>query len=543
MHPPLRKYFKPDRNQLTMSFQPHEKKILGIAFIFSIALYLILSWNTFNLPLERDEGEYAYSAWIMHQGFVPYHDSFMQKPPMIIYTFLLSQILAPDSDWMPRLLAALFVMGAAAILGLHVSKRHGVRAGSISMILMMALITHPALNSYAANTEKFMLLPLIGCLVILPSLSSPKALFQWALFGALATLAMSYKPIALMPLLIFFLAAATKAKKENVRWHQAIKIVCCCTMGIICILFLVFGFFIFKGGMTGFWETNFRYNAFYATSFAGNLESLISFIDSLGLAGWSISLLLTVFIFKRHCGIGFYILNLFAAGLSILSSPMGHYYILLVPFLAVLCSIALDTGWDLLTFKFRRRSLANLTTVLIISIVLLTIGWPLRRKIWLPPSQLAERLYHENLFFLSPNIARRVASITRPDSPVFVAGSEPQILYYAKRRSPTRFVIMYPLTIPTPVAEPYQEEAIAALVKNPPQVIVFSRVPKSWALQPQSPQLIMSYLAGLIKSGRYQVLGGWNKDQKGFLENSIFDSPKLDSYDFFLMKKKEDPGS
>jgi hypothetical protein len=526
-----------------MSLQTNEKKIFGVVFIFSMAIYLILSWNTFTLPFERDEGEYAYSAWIMHQGFVPYHDSFMQKPPMIIYTFLLCQVLASDSDWMPRLLAALFVMGAAAILGLHVSKTHGVRAGGISMILMMALMAHPALNSYAANTEKFMLLPLIGCLAVLPSLASSKASSHWAVFGALATLAMSYKPIALMPILLFFLAAAIKTRKENTHWHPVIHGVLHCVLGIVCMFFMVFGFFISKAAMPNFWEINFRYNAFYATSFLGNLGSLVSFIDVLGLAGWSISLLLAVFIFKRPGGIGFYVLTLFAAGLSILSSPMGHYYILLVPFLAVLSSIALDTVWESLTFKFRRRPLANLIGVLMISVVLLTMGWPLRRKIWLPPAQLAQRLYHENMFFLSPDIARRVAAMTKPESPVFVAGSEPQILYYAKRRSPTRFVIMYPLTIPTPMAEPYQEETIAALAKNPPQVMVFSRIPKSWAMQPESPQLLMSYLTGLLKSGRYQVLGGWNKDQQDFIENSISNSPKLDSYDFFLLKKKEDWGS
>ena len=51
------------------------------------------------MPLERDEGEYVYAAWLMRTGKgVPYLDSDLQKPPMIVYTYGLVEAVAPTSD-------------------------------------------------------------------------------------------------------------------------------------------------------------------------------------------------------------------------------------------------------------------------------------------------------------------------------------------------------------------------------------------------------------------------------------------------------------
>ena len=41
-----------------------------------------------SLPLERDEGEYAYVAWRMLEGEVPYRDAFDQKPPGVFLAYL-----------------------------------------------------------------------------------------------------------------------------------------------------------------------------------------------------------------------------------------------------------------------------------------------------------------------------------------------------------------------------------------------------------------------------------------------------------------------
>jgi hypothetical protein len=113
-----------------------------------------------------------------------------------------------------------------------------------------------------------------------------------------------------------------------------------------------------------------------------------------------------------------------------------------------------------------------------------------------------------NAFLESSAVARRVAELTSPDDYVFVAGSEPQILCYSKRLSPTRFVIAYPLMLPTPLAEDYQREAVRDLERHSPKVIVLARSSTSWLRQERSPPAFLEYLEKLL-ADRYERVGGW----------------------------------
>ena len=78
-------------------------------------LFLALRWNNYDLPLVRDEGEYAFAARLLRHGLAPYEHAFLQKPPMIVYTYLLADLVAVP--WFPRALAALSVAASTILLG------------------------------------------------------------------------------------------------------------------------------------------------------------------------------------------------------------------------------------------------------------------------------------------------------------------------------------------------------------------------------------------------------------------------------------------
>ena len=89
-------------------------------------LLLILRWNSFSVPFERDEGEYAYSAWIMAEGKgIPYKNAFLQKPPMIIYTYMLAYLINPNALWPSRVLAFVFIFISALLMAAIVGKEYG----------------------------------------------------------------------------------------------------------------------------------------------------------------------------------------------------------------------------------------------------------------------------------------------------------------------------------------------------------------------------------------------------------------------------------
>src|SRR3954466_11991408 len=75
--------------------RPRLSPLLLIAFI--VALTAPLRLPLINIPLERDEGEYAYIAWRLDYGEVPYRDWVDQKPPGIfcVYRAALALPLPP----------------------------------------------------------------------------------------------------------------------------------------------------------------------------------------------------------------------------------------------------------------------------------------------------------------------------------------------------------------------------------------------------------------------------------------------------------------
>jgi hypothetical protein len=128
--------------------------------------------------------------------------------------------------------------------------------------------------------------------------------------------------------------------------------------------------------------------------------------------------------------------------------------------------------------------------------------------------------------------AGHIARSTSPDDFVFVAGSEPEILCYAQRFSPSRFITTYPLMIPTPLAGGYQQETMLNLLTRPPKVIVFVQADSSWLRQPDTPPAFLNFLYSFLAKN-YELTGGYVENAEGndywtnHLNASDFNAPSL----------------
>ncbi len=101
------KKLKPPSN---FFLREHITSLQIASFIGMTCLFLLLRWNSFNAPFERDEGEYAYSARLLSHGEMPYEHSFLQKPPMIIYTYMVGQYISEGSIVIPRIFASISLL-------------------------------------------------------------------------------------------------------------------------------------------------------------------------------------------------------------------------------------------------------------------------------------------------------------------------------------------------------------------------------------------------------------------------------------------------
>ena len=72
-----------------------------------------------------------------------------------------------------------------------------------------------------------------------------------------------------------------------------------------------------------------------------------------------------------------------------------------------------------------------------------------------------------------------VAAHTSPAEPIFIAGSEPQIYYYAQRKSAGPYIFVYPLLAPFPGVRERQRAALDDLHNSRPALILTVPVPTS----------------------------------------------------------------
>jgi hypothetical protein len=77
-----------------------------------------------------------------------------------------------------------------------------------------------------------------------------------------------------------------------------------------------------------------------------------------------------------------------------------------------------------------------------------------------------------NPFPESKLLAGFIAANTRPEDKVLVLGSEPQILFYAGRQSPSPFLMLYPLTSSYPRYREFQEAMWKQIQSAPPPYIL-----------------------------------------------------------------------
>jgi hypothetical protein len=124
----------------------------------------------------------------------------------------------------------------------------------------------------------------------------------------------------------------------------------------------------------------------------------------------------------------------------------GHYWVMSVPILAVIAAAGIDKIGRLAE-KMDVQGSWHLRIAIACILLLLM---PCMGNMVLSPMNLSRKLYGENPFAESACVAQRLAAITTLNDRVYIAGSEPQILVYAQRKSATRFIIAYPLTFPTP---------------------------------------------------------------------------------------------
>jgi hypothetical protein len=90
-----------------------------------------------------------------------------------------------------------------------------------------------------------------------------------------------------------------------------------------------------------------------------------------------------------------------------------------------------------------------------------------------------------------PEIASEIESITETDDTVFLFGTEPELLFYARRTSATRYIYLFPLFGSFPDARERQQSVIDEISSARPSVMVW--LPNLMLFKKGAPQLLTNW--------------------------------------------------
>ncbi len=447
-----------------------------------------------DLPLERDEGGYAYIAWRMTLGETPYLDWFDQKPPGIFAVYRAALGLADDAVVAIRALAAAFAAASSIALFYLVRALLGVGAGALSALLLAFLSADPRIQGPIANTEIFMLPGIVVSMgLALRATRSAKTPIVPALAaGAALGIAIAFKQVAALNLPLLPLVYGLRVRGED-RWRRVAAFGAWLCVGVALVWAPILAWLELRGALAAAIDATLLHNLSYVGALppSRRFELLASYatplLPSQGVA-WALAICGAIALARRSDRFPALLLGgwaiVGAVGVSVSGHYFPHYFQQLLPVVAALAAAAIAGGRN--GGAAPRWRVAALGGLALAPLSLTALSF------WtLTPSAAIRAIYPYNTFEQMPAIASEIESITGREDSVFVFGAEPEILFYARRASATRYIYLFPLFGGFPDARERQRSVIEEVTRARPSAMVW--LPNLMFFQPEAPQLLTNW--------------------------------------------------
>jgi 4-amino-4-deoxy-L-arabinose transferase-like glycosyltransferase len=528
-------------------FWPWLMVLLVVIFVGFIRFRLL------DLPLERDEGEYAYAGQLILQGIPPYELAYNMKLPGTYFAYALGLAVFGQTTTGVHLTLLLANSLTLVFIFLLARKLFGVTAGLVACASYGIMSVSPAVCGTAAHANHFVVLFAVPATWLLWKAGESNRPATWFFSGLFYGLAFLMKQQGIWFCFFGWAFLAWQAiPKRAVTWLQFTQIGSAFGLGMVLPFGLACLYLASAGVFAQFWFWAFGYARYYVMS------------DDFGL-GWQY--------LGQHLkrtapvSIGFWLLAITALPLalrdrdrrrrasfavffwicSFLGTATGlifreHYFILVLPALAMLVGLGVGSWRQV----FQSATLKAMPLILFVAI----LGW----NVWvqkelffrLSPVQASQTIYPGNPFVESLVVAEYIREHSSPADRVAVLGSEPEIYFQAQRHSATGYIYTYPLMELQPYAVKMQHEMISEIESNQPACLVLVMYKTSWLIRRASDVTILHWfdaytgafyervgVVGVRPTG--ETVGVWDADAGNF----------HDPLDQFIMiyRRRPDPAT
>ena len=494
------------RNSLSVTNQIDiHYKILRVAWwalaVIVFGVTIAIRIRLLGIPLERDEGEYAYAGQLMLQGIPPYKLAYNMKFPGTYAAYAL--IMAIFGQTISGIHLGLLLVNTATIALIFLLGRRLINptAGIAAAATYAVLSVSPSVLGFAAHATHFVMLPVLGGTLLLLPKSDPQAFGRLFASGLLFGLGLLMK----QPAIFFVLFGGIYLVCRDIR-----------RVGLNTILLrnLIFGtgailpfavtcFVLWYAGVFDkFWFWTIDYARQYGGLIpprAGLRYFSHSVTDMIWDGCWAlwilagIGLLLCTLTRRMRSNasllIGLLVFSALAVCQGFYFRP--HYFVLILPVVSLLAGLAVIKAQDLL------KSQVSAVRLIPFLIFAAALSLPIFREtnflFRLQVNSASHLIYGQSPFLESIRIGEYIREHSDPRDTIAVLGSEPQIYFYAHRHSATGYIYTYGLLEPQKYAHRMQLEMIHEIEIARPTYLVMVVIDDSWTLWRQSDRYIFNW--------------------------------------------------
>lgn len=483
-----------------------------ILAVVVLGLVIAIRIRLLGIPLERDEGEYAYAGQLMLQGISPYQLAYNMKFPGTYAAYAV--VMSIFGQTITGVHLGLCLVNTATIALIFFLGRQLVNStvGIAAATSYAVLSVSPSALGFAGHATHFVLLPVLCGTLLLQT--SREAFGQVFASGLLFGLGVLMK----QPGAFFLLFGAIYLVSSDLHRRFQLKTILLRSsifsggvilpFGITCLLLWRIGVF------DRFWFWTIDYARQYASLVPFSQASQLFFYSTreVIVAGWpiwmlaGIGLVAGLWVQRTRASTVFLLGFLFFSALALCTGFYFrlHYFILVLPAVSLLAGVAISRLSDL---SVDRSIGVRFIPILILGTAL---AWPIltERKFFFEasPADASRMIYPESPFTESIRVAEYLREHTTPSDTIAVLGSEPQIYFYSDRRSATGYIYAYGLMEAQKYATQMQQEMIREIERARPKFLIFVVMPDSWLQRPESERLIFTW-ANDYTAQNYTIAG------------------------------------
>jgi hypothetical protein len=511
-----------------------------------LALVMLLTcairFHLRTIPLERDEGEYAYSGQLMLQGIPPYKLAYNMKLPGTYAAYAL--IMAVFGQTTEGIRMGLLIVNLATIfLVFLLGRRFGGLTTGVTAAASYALLSvSPSVLGFCGHATHFVMLAALGGILLLLKAIEEDKKFLFFCSGLLLGIGYVMKQPGAIFVLFGALYFLRLQYHRGIKWRALAEPLGLYFVGAA-LPFLITCLLLWQAGVfSTFWFWTVSYASQYAAKnglILGASYFYLIFsqilVSSMGI--WLIAGLgiIAVCLDRRSTQrsqflLGFLVFSFLAVCPSLAFRP--HHFILMLPVVSVLAGVAVSAAANRLKPLTEKRSLRY--APYLVCVLALAASFYKQRDFFLEtdPDQACRSVYPLHPFPEVVPIADYIRRHTPEDSTIAVLGSEPEIYFYAHRHSATGYIYTYGLMENQKYALKMQEQMITEIEAARPETLVFVNLFSSWDPNRDTKELIYEWARRYIQD-HYEITGvvdipmtktnyRWGSDAKSYTPKPYF---------------------